>query len=104
MLNKLNHPVPLLIFAVAMGMGISRGIDVGAKSRIVPLTTVKGFPPELERYIDDKEKQTISEDSAYKYVRENFDLDKNKKLSSVPVGIFANKTQKIYLNLIPYNV
>ncbi len=106
MLNKLNHPVPLLIFAVAMGMGISRGIDVGAKSRIVPLTTVKGFPPELERYIDDKEKQTISEDSAYKYVRENFDLDKNKKLSPIELELARNLSSEMGKDYLftPYNV
>ncbi len=103
MFNKLEtfyrkHPITTWVATAtfaATTITLCGTLDNISKSRVFPLNMEKNFPPELEPYIDDKEKQIISEDSAYRYVRENFDLDKNKKLSSAELELARIVSDKI---------
>ncbi len=76
------------------------------KSIVAPLNTVRGFHQGVEQYIDDEKTQTLSEDGAYKYVRETFDLDKDKKLSSVELELGRLLSGEIGKGIrhLPYNV
>ncbi len=71
----------LLTAAVGLGMpALVVGANVGMSLRTGQIADYK-FPAGIEKYIDDKDGQTLSEKAAYNYVRNTFDENKDGKLS-----------------------